>query len=236
MAGPKAIKGGRKRRLPRLSSAILPEGCPEPKFEPRAEDWQRIEEAYRHPLDVADQQEIGRLVSNYFDVQPYEPSAPFVGDVEKWLAKVHKTAEGFHKALGELEAESEGAEGEIERDAALHAKVLIELHLKFLRSIGDFRNATADFLAAAFHAKNKLKDDAGKGFVEGERWDKLVRGLAQWFEGKGLLVTASKGGNTSPFVAFMRELQKIFPERLRRHMHSDGALAEGIRKALIAAR
>jgi hypothetical protein len=171
MTSRKAVKGTRKRRLARLPSAILPEGgYPGPKFEPTAEDWQRMKEAYRHPhpLDVADQQEIGRLVSNYFDVQPYEPSAPFVEDDEKWLAKVDKAADGFYQAL----LFGEQLENEIERDAAFHAGLRIEKHLKNLktlplRSMEDYRDAMFAFLAAAAVARNKLKDVAGKGFAEG---------------------------------------------------------------------
>jgi hypothetical protein len=212
-----------------------------PKFELTTAQWREVEPSCC-PLDAADRKKIVKLVASYYETQPFERSASFEADNKKWLDKVHKTAEGFYRALEELEAESErageGLEAD-ERDAAFNAKVLIELRLEQLpwRSIGDFRNATADFIAAAEFAKNKLKDDTGKGFVEGKAWKGLVKGLAQWFDGKWLRVTASKGriksNNDKPshFAAFMHALQLTFPPRLRRHMHSYQALKKAIQRA-----
>lgn len=67
----------RKRRLPRLPSAILPDDIIreilrddpnglEPKFEPTPADWQSMKMAYCCPLDADDREEIVKLVSSYF--------------------------------------------------------------------------------------------------------------------------------------------------------------------------
>ena len=126
--------------------------------------------------------------------------------------------------------------GQGPQDGGRVSKVIIELRLKFLKNIGDFRNATADFLAAAFHVKNELKDEAGKGFVEGEAWTKLVRGLCGWFAGKGLRVAEAKSqinSKQSAFVAFVHALQSTstFPNRFKLHMASE-ALPKSINDAL----
>ena len=67
----KEVKGTRKRRLSRLSSAILPEAIsgPAPKFDPTTAEWQCMGKACGCPLDAADKEEIGNLVDSYFDVQ-----------------------------------------------------------------------------------------------------------------------------------------------------------------------
>jgi len=153
------------------------------------------------------------------------------------LDKVERAAEGFYQAL----LSGEELEDEIERNAAFEASARIELHLEkmhcVLSRMDDFKNATEGFLTAAVVVEHELKDGAGKGSVEGEAWNKLVRGLSQWFEGKGLKPTASKGRNKSKsdkpsaFVAFIHKLQSTFPKRLRRHVTRD-ALPKGISDAL----
>ncbi|MCI0598590.1 MAG: hypothetical protein L0Y60_03555 [Beijerinckiaceae bacterium] len=144
------------------------------------------------------------------------------------MDKLDKAADEFHQAL----QSGEVLETEIKRNAAFHAGLLIEGHLKgALRSVDDFTKETFVFLAAAAAAGHELNAGEGNGFVEGDSWNRLVRGLAEWFESKGLRVTAAKGGKPSPFVVFVHELQLTFPERLRRHYQSDEALAQAINAA-----
>lgn len=238
----------RKRRLPRLSSALLldemmpgpddmmlgPDGIPMQKWEPTAAHWEAMAKIADCQFDTADQAAITNLVASYVQFQPFEPSAPFVRDVKKHLDKLDKAADQFYQALQSGEA----LEDEIERNAAFHAETLISGHLKekhcALAGIDDFKSAMFEFLIAVPVARCAL--NAGGGLAEGESWGRLVIGLARWFESKGLRVSASKGGKPSPFVAFARELQLTFPERFRRHDQSHEALAKKISAALKNAR
>jgi hypothetical protein len=76
---------------------------------------------------------------------------------------------------------------------------------------------------------------SAEGWVEGQGWDNLVLHLLDFVEGRGLPSRVAKGSDksnrTSPFVAFMRNLQATFPSGFARHMHSDKALAEAINLA-----
>ncbi|MCI0601189.1 MAG: hypothetical protein L0Y60_17075 [Beijerinckiaceae bacterium] len=196
-----------------------------------AAHWEAMAKAAGFQFDAADKAAIASLVISYYQWQPFEKSAPFVADVKKHLAKLDKAADVFYQALHSGEALGT----EIERNAAFHAVLLIEGYLKRdLKRVDDFANEMFAFLAATAAAGHELKAGEGKGFVEGEDWNRLINSLGKWFASKGHKVTAAKGySKTSPFVAFVRELQATFPERFKRHHYSDGALAKTISDALV---
>jgi len=104
----KAVKDTRrKRRLARLPSAILLDDTISeilredingltPKFEPTMDDWQHMG-ADGFSLDAADQEEICKLVSSYFQSQPFEKSAPFVADKKNGWTRSKGRRKGFTK-------------------------------------------------------------------------------------------------------------------------------------------
>jgi hypothetical protein len=78
----------------------------------------------------------------------------------------------------------------------------------------------------------------GSGFVEGEAWAKLVRGLTEHCRRNRLPYKVSKDRtktarpHASPFVRLVKSLQLIFPEgAVTRHTHSDVALEGAISRA-----
>ena len=69
------------------------------------------------------------------------------------------------------------------------------------------------------------------GFVEGRAWDQLVWKLTEFAKERSLPGGVSKfdeSTQASPFVRFVRELQRTFPERFQRHETSNAALTEAI--------
>ncbi len=93
------------------------------------------------------------------------------------------------------------------------------------------------FVAAIAGATTALSRRVKGGFIEGHAWRELIRGLDRFCQERSLRVGASKGlnksrrGEPSPFVAFVYELQRAFPDKFRRHNFSYEALATAIASA-----
>ncbi len=225
----KQPKTTRRSRRPRMSRAIL--SSEPPNFKPTTADWRRMEAAYTFKLGVDDRDEIVKLVTSYFYFAPFERSAPFVGDAEKWLAKVREAGECFLDVL----LFDEKFETENERQAASEARLLIEERLKErdhepVIGMDDVNEVMTVFLEAVGLARTGLGDINGR--VEGKRWHGLIKSLRTWFKAKELPIGAPKDSDKSnkrhPFVAFVMELQRTFPKEYQRHMTSDAALAKAM--------
>ena len=75
-------------------------------------------------------------------------------------------------------------------------------------------------------------DESHHGRSEGHGWKRWVRRLTALFASATLPTGARQDKpEASPFVAFVRELQKNLPAEFRRHTHSDAALAKAIGRA-----
>jgi hypothetical protein len=107
--------------------------------------------------------------------------------------------------------------------------------------LDELRDLLTNLLAACKAVRAQLSEDDQAAFEEGQAWQLMVRKLVLWARQRGFPATASKGRSKkasinpppSPFVAFVRELQKTFPaEKYQRHMHSDDALSKAIADVL----
>ena len=198
-------------------------------------DWQRIEAAYGHALEISARATILGAVKEYLRDAPFETHAPFLRDAMAWLRELEKAARGLNRAMAS-ETHSSKA------DAAFYAQRVIERHVRdpsgnespqWDTLIG---NAIA-MTAAISLAKREIPKEARIGFVEGESWNAFIRRLTDIVQVFELPYRASKGtdktpeAEPSPFVRMVRALQLTFPPELRRHNGSYQAAAEAIAKA-----
>ena len=227
-------KTPRRKRKPRLHISSA-EGL---TFDPSDDDWSRIDKAYPF-LSEADHETITGIANEYLSLAQFELNALFRDDVVAWLEATEKSARTF--------LESTSGEG----DTIFYAQNYVARRIDNpalwheLRSVGNVTLAHIEhlrtILGSAVSTFATAKSDISKkvapgfvGFVEGESWDAMICHLSDFAKGKGYPATASKGVDkvasfkTSPFVAFIRELQNTFPVELRRHSASDIAIAEAI--------
>jgi len=225
-----SIQIQRKSRRPRLPSASHAETT---RFAPSSEEWQRIAEPFGIEFSQADRKQLVGIVETYFVTQPFEAAAPHVADAKKYLKDITTKANAFFQSLSPASNPS----------AADYVQQLIVRNFRdgqtrTPQAWTDIITTMAAFLAATDRAQNVLsRCMPGGGFIEGYAWCELIRKLEQFCHKRCLPTAASKGWHKSPrdgpspFVAFVRNLQDVFPPKFRRHHHSDQALAKAIHNA-----
>jgi hypothetical protein len=230
---PKTTRRSRRARLP-VSSAV---GL---TFDPTDKDWGRIKKAYPD-LSEADHETIIGIANKYLSRAQFERNAPFFDDAMAWLEATGKSARTFWIAtLNEIATLND--EDSRKFEAIFHAQNYVARHIVHSAFKGspaskwhELRTILESVVAAFAIARRDMPTNAAAGFVEGEAWEAMICRLTEWAEGKGYPTAASKKGadktaslESSPFVAFIRELQNSFSEELRRHSHSDNAIAQAI--------
>ena len=242
----KIVKAGRPRksRVLRLNIAI---GRGEDrKFEPLPEDWARIEEAYGRVLSNDDRAAVVILVDNYFFFQPSEALAPPLPDAIKYLDRIEKAGKLFWKALLESEnipmtgsgAQAHIAEADLMRGVAIRfvqshlGRYLKDIHYKAPMNWNGLLDVMGACLPAFIKTREYLTGEATRvGFVEGRNWNQLICKLTEFAKERRLPFGVSKFSDpsqASPFVRFVRELQRTFPSEFQRHEATNAALAEAI--------
>ncbi len=198
-------------------------------------EWQRIETAYGHALEISARATILVAVKEYLRDAPFETHAPFLREAMAWLRELEKAARCLNRAMVS-ETHSPKA------DAAFYAQRAIEHHIRDPRSKeqlkwGTLIGSAMALTAAISLAKREIPKEACVGFVEGEAWNAFIRRLTEIVKQFELPYRASKGtdktpkAEPSPFVRMVRALQLTFPPELRRHNGSYQAAAEAIAKA-----
>ena len=236
-------KAGRPRKSRRLRLPIAIGSRSDVEFAPSAEDWERIERGYGRTLNPNDRSEIVGFVHNYFRWQPSEVKSPFANDARRYLDQFEKSANEFWRVLLEQSHTPMTGSGDdahiAEPDSIRRVAVgYVQSHLG--RFIGQFRGernwrGLLDVMQACMPAiiatRQHLDEQTKFGFVEGRNWDLLVWNLSEFAKKRCLPNGVSKSDDpakASPFVAFVCELQRTFPERFHRHGATNAALAEGI--------
>jgi hypothetical protein len=213
------MSGMRKRRLPRLGTAIWT-ASPGGQF-----DWAALEKAIGNPFTPAQREEIAKLVRHYLLLEGAERAAPFKRDRDSWLYRLDDVARSLQDILTRrpmLDRASRDGYAEVKmrfdkiaREACGHTLPL---------------DYVAAFLVSAVEAADlEMKDDL-LGFEEGERWCELVSKLRSRFTEWGFPsgVRKDDGERHSPFVVFFHTLQQQCPADARRHTQSMPALAKAI--------
>jgi hypothetical protein len=224
----------RKRRLARLP--IAPDIEAPDRFEPTGENWHEMESAYGVHLNESQRAEIRAIVDDYLSFQPIENAAPFAIDAERWLIKLMKSIDRSRKAMVYPPI---GA-SETVAAAAAHSIVDIQCHFQALRpgeqwSWGYLQGFVRDLSTACEKALEDVsKYNKSGGIVENNSWELMALRLMVFAVLSNLPSGVSKGSNKSrtetpsSFIAFFAKLQKLMPERYRRHQHSLDALAEAV--------
>ncbi len=236
-------KAGKPRKSRRVRLPIAVGAGLDVEFTPSAEDWRRIEQAYDRELSPDHRSEIIGFVDRYFRWQPSEAKAPFADDARRYLDQLENTANKFWRVLLErshIPLTGSGDDVHIaERDSIRGVAVgYVQSHvgrfIKQFRGESDWRGLL-DVMQACMPAimatRQYLDEQVKYGFVEGRNWDELVWNLSEFARARGLPSGVSKSNDpakASPFVAFVRELQRTFPERFHRHGSTNAALAEAI--------
>jgi len=240
-----AQRKSRNRRLP-ISGTL---GVPR-KWTLGDDDWTRFEAAYGGALfDAAMRAEIATAIGKYFYWADFEPAAPFAtgdgGAIEK-LKRASRLAEDLYRAVTSLgDATSILAPhwekyftGQKISDDELPAGVSVAELFDAIAALPrrPYRRDLPEMVHVIASAISDTLRDVDRpdapAFEEGEAWGLLVRDLERIFEARTLSVAAAKGNEAnpapSPFVLFIREIQKSFPPDLRRHGSSYDALAKAI--------
>ncbi len=210
------------RRSPRLPFATARRA---PAVALTADDWARIEAAYGRAIPEAARAETVEATQNYIGKARFERAAEPVGDALAILNACEKSARALLDALRCLKGTDAGSyvAVRLKEYAGIDAAELIDILEKFPRACAMTR---ADI--------EQAKTDRD-GFVDGEAWREWIVRLAKILSARGLPTGTSHDGlKTSPFAAFVRELQKCLPAEHRRARQSDGALAKAMRRALKA--
>jgi hypothetical protein len=139
--------------------------------------------------------------------------------------------EGF----AEIEAELDGAD---ERQA--FEEMVARLNPARGNYVDFVTRGLSHLLEACSAAQGELAAtiDERRGFEAGTAWDQMIRDLLDWAKSRGYPATISMGRQKSskvvppsPFVRFVQELQKLFPDGYARHQHSVDGLAGAISRA-----
>ncbi|HJU04525.1 MAG TPA: hypothetical protein VJ692_05180 [Nitrospiraceae bacterium] len=217
-----------KRRRKRLFMAPDIE-TPE-VFTPNRKDWQRMEAAFGYTLDRTQRTAIIDLVDNYFFVHELERNAPFANDAIAWLGRLRA---GLSLTLNAVLRKPNTPT--LQREAELVGKT--SLVASFSKYEAGAKWTWREIVAVIVHLERACNDvivdfkTTNDGFREGSAWALLICELTQLATQDGLPSGAGKGDHASPFVRFVRELQKTFPPKYRKHLHSYEALAQAIIRA-----
>jgi hypothetical protein len=240
MAKNSAPRKSRRKRLPYVFGLQSVGGL---NFNPTTAEWDQIEAVYGIPLSEEDRSAIVFHVVCYLRDEPQERFAPFADDAAKWLDGVHSAANALLRKLIWWNGDVITIASDRERGCA-YGQMLLATHLR-QQPFSDWphdkverlRGIISQVANACTSAKGDVALRAEAGEVEGWFWDHFIRELNAFAKKRGFPHKVAKGTDkqktdrASPFVAFVRELQRVFPEQARRHMSSDAALAKAITRA-----
>jgi hypothetical protein len=214
----------RRKRLP-----VAPYVADAEVFRPKRTDWERIQNAFGVRLGPTERAEVIYFVNDYFYVHELERRAPFAGDAIAWLKKLRAS---LQQVLNLMRRKADTAPLLLEAEDYARDNLVVLLRAKS-GPRWTWGNKVS-FVAQLEHACGKVIQDFETiegGFKEGSAWKILITRLTEFAARNNFPFLAGKGGRTSPFVKFVRELQKTFPKAYRKHLQSDDALAEAISKA-----
>ncbi len=222
-------KRGNRRKSRRLRLPYSIGWRRDQAFEPKQEDWQRIESAYGYELAPALRDEIVAHVEKYFRGQPGEEDAPFVDDALAYLRRLEKAGTKFWMLMFE---ESEGAQttaaGYVQGQVG---KYLGQVHRPGWQQLLDFMTG---LIGAMELTRKQINERSQQGFVEGSSWSGLAHEMIELLAAHKLPVGLAKfddPARASPFVCFFRELQRTFPGQYQRHGATNAGLTEAITTA-----
>jgi hypothetical protein len=174
------------------------------------------------------QAEISKLVNTYFYWSSLALTASFLADEEAELARIQKAPLALREII--IGRHSQACE---------NARIKVSTAMKEWRphDKGAYDRLKSVLFDLAHCSGAEIKNSCEtEGWDEFTQWDVLVRDIATYFHRIGYPTSVSKD-RTSPFVSFISELQKFFPETLPRlGTHSLDALTMAITRFRKASR
>ncbi|RTL88114.1 MAG: hypothetical protein EKK29_05940 [Hyphomicrobiales bacterium] len=250
-------RASRKERLP-TSGAIVGKV----RWSPSADTWNAIESAYGVELPEEMRAGIAKIVDRYFETEAIARDAPFTKDALAWLEGLQSTSAAFVAAYNSprgiqpkkqgnpakkknaeamaIEAARAAEDDARARKARRYLEDQIDDYLQELGGDVDFRardlvKIMEKASAAARLFAQELNDRDHPRFHEKNAWRQMVRRLWQLADESRLPRTIDKNNHpkVSPFVAFVKELQKTFGDDAKAwHMESELTLAVEMQKAI----
>ena len=190
-----------------------------------AQDWARIETAYKQKLSPALRNEIYATTWWFMSFAPSEASAEAVSAAVDNLAGVRKAGQEFLD-LYLLNFKSEDGSAQLVAET-FDAKTR---HIRFHSDL------TA-YIEACDFALTEIRKPANHGWRSGGMWQLWIRRLTEILKEVGLPHQARKDdaklhtASVSPFVELVHELQLCIPAEFRRSTQSKGALAATLGRA-----
>jgi hypothetical protein len=195
-------------------------------------DWIRIEEAFQRPLSPEVRTEVFNKTLTYLMFAPGEAFAETVPTARRKLDDALKHGRAFVDAVYLL--------------GNSHASQLVDEHFnKRFGSVQEFNlffEMMQVYLEACELALRHINDPVNHGWPRGGTWANWIRSLTKTARTYGLPYEARCDSDknatekSSPFVAFVRELQRCLPRDFQGRVRSDGALATAIKRARKSAR
>jgi hypothetical protein len=195
-------------------------------------DWQRVETAYRNPLSRTLRRKIREATQEFVEWAVFEVTVKTNSEAQTRAKLIKAEAREFRRTIFRCPSN-------IGRDADFCARHLICKHLDvpFENGRDGLHNLVLKFERLVSKscdlALHDLVRERESGFRKGAMWNLWVRKLTAALRARRLPIEARKDtdkhtGLPSPFVGFLRELQKCIPTEFQRSVHSDGALAQAV--------
>lgn len=194
------------------------------------EDWLKLQAACPF-LCSEDKEAVFAIATTYLLFAPAESRAPFLRDAEQWLNTSLEATKAYVEVI---------LQGLAPKDASVqYARSMVEQHIRhgaFPEGMkwSELANILIYLEAAFERGREDLKQSSAAGFEEGTQWEEMICRLTDFAKSCNYPIAAPKGvdkaksSRTPPFVILVRELQRLFPEELRRATGSDIALAQAI--------
>ena len=189
------------------------------------QDWARIEKAYKQKLSPARRKKIYAATWCFMSFAPSEANAEVVSAAANNLARVRRAGQEFLDLyLLNLNSEDQSAQLVAEN---------FDIQTRYKR----FHSDLTAYIKACDFALTEIRNPANHGWPSGGMWRLWIRRLTEIAQEGGLPHQARKDdekvkeGKTSPFIAFVRELQNCFPKKAGRFPQTDSALGNAISKA-----
>lgn len=181
-----------------------------------------IESALDRPLVAEVRAQLRVLAEECINETFGEKHAPFVDDVDAIVAKIRSAAKSLEQAL------AGSSRNATERSARVYLGVAYQEQGAERAGLDPFRRDLSALILAASQVRRRLVEM--EGLREGDAWVTFVRKTTRLFKSFDLPFGASKSGELSPYLRFLRAFAAIDPA-FARHTKTDSALQTAVSRA-----
>jgi hypothetical protein len=228
----------RRSSRPRIGAASVTGDTP--KFQPSAEGWQLIEQAWGCDFNDHDRSKICEIVDRFLDWHRFEKAAPFVDNVNFHIDQLEKAARQLNRAFSAVLGGSRDG-----GDAAFQAQLAIEQAWRGVDLLGSqklnvFYSMTCGLVSACMRSRKEFEHNAT--VWEGQAWELMTCRLAEFAARRRLSITVRKDTDKradqkhSPLVVFVKAIQDQFPAEVPIRFSTENSLATQISGVLRRAR